>query len=143
MTSYIIAGVKADNENVFMQRVGELLERNNLLDQLTEGIVLTAYINDPEKCLAKVSQRNKSWNITKLNGCEIDSDNRIRVKYDYSKECWFKSEEDAEKGSKGWGVYTSDEQKETYPVKGIYCGSSSDTFNKEQASEYGIELEVL
>ena len=27
MTSYIIAGVKADNEEVFMQRVGELLER--------------------------------------------------------------------------------------------------------------------
>jgi len=38
MTSYIVTGVKADDEAVFMQRVGELLERKGLLEFLTDGV---------------------------------------------------------------------------------------------------------
>ena len=143
MTEYIVAGVKADDEQVFLKRVAELMERHNLLEQLTEGIVLNAKVVDEKKAMATLSQKNKSHNITEILGCEVDSDNRIRLKYRYTREAWFKTEEDAKKAADGWGVYTSDREKDEYHVQGKLASTSSDVFDRTEADKYGVDYELL
>ena len=114
MTSYIVAGVKADDEKVFMQRVGEILERNNLLDQLAEGVPVSATIVDEAEFLEWLQNQNKNkHNIeVKENGISLCADGRVQVGYKYTITRYYKTQEDADK--KNWECI--DHPSEDYPI---------------------------
>ena len=100
MTSYIIAGVKADDEQVFLQRVGELLERNDLLDQLTEGVAVSAVIVDEAAfldALQKQYKDHKNIEITNSN-ITINRDGNLELGgIAYDRTLWYATEEAAAK----------------------------------------------
>ena len=95
ITEYVVAGVKADNEKVFMQRVGEMLERKGLLDMLTDGVPTDVRIVDEEALIASIKKRNKEHNNIKPTKAYIDDDFRVKVEYKYTRTYWYSTEEKA------------------------------------------------
>ena len=85
MTEYIIAGVKADDEKVFMQRIGEMLAKKELLGLLTEGVPTMVRITDAGEVLKYLLNSDSSCAKSAcevLNVC-INDDFKINVKYKY------------------------------------------------------------
>lgn len=112
-TSYIIAGVKADDEQVFLQRVGELLERNDLLDQLTEGVAVSAVIVDEAAFLDALQKQYKErLNIEITNpNLTIDREGRVELgAMSYDRTYWYATEEAAAKAEYRDGYGYKDEK---------------------------------
>lgn len=140
ITEYVVAGVKADNEKVFMQRVGELLERKNLLDFLTEGVPIMVRIFDADELLKHVISLGggSCSKACEILGAEIDSDFNIRINFRYLYESyWFKTTEDRDSWEKdAWsfnnkGGQKSKEMSEEFSVSGVrystnYCSVQKD-----------------
>ena len=119
MTSYIIAGVKADDEQVFLQRVGELLERNDLLDQLTEGVAVSATIVDEAAFIDALQKQYKErLNIEITNpNITIDRDGRLELGgMSYDRTYWYATEEAAAKAEYRDGYGSKDEK---HPFSGL------------------------
>ena len=119
MTSYIIAGVKADDEQVFLQRVGELLERNDLLDQLTEGVAVSAVIVDEAAFLNALQKQYKErLNIEITNpNIAIDREGRLELGgMSYDRTYWYATEEAAKKAEYRDGYGSKDEN---HPFPGL------------------------
>ena len=98
MTSYIVAGVKADNEAVFMQRVGELLEKKGLLEFLTDGVPVGVRITDKEELFKAFANRlNKKDTLVEILDVKVDENFSIQVNYKYVYDSkFFKTMEDKE-----------------------------------------------
>lgn len=110
ITEYVVAGVKADNEKVFTQRVGEMLERKGLLDMLTDGVPVDARIVDEEALIASIQKRNKEHNNIRPTKVYIDDDFRVKVEYKYTRTYWYSTEEKAEK--QDWNNRRSSQDEE-------------------------------
>lgn len=110
ITEYVVAGVKADNEKVFMQRVGEMLERKGLLDMLTDGVPVGARIVDEEALIASIQKRNKEHNNIRPTKVYIDDDFRVKAEYKYTRTYWYSTEEKAEK--QDWNNRRSSQDEE-------------------------------
>ena len=122
MTSYIIAGVKADNENVFMQRVGELLEKKDLLEFLTDGVPTMVRIIDQDELIAAIQSKNKGRRVQEIKEVLINQDFRIAVNYKYAYTRWYRTQEDADRQ-----YYDNRNSKnEEYPIEGEGFGSTSE-----------------
>jgi hypothetical protein len=97
MTSYIVAGVKADNEAVFMQRIGELLEKKCLLEFLTDGVPVGVRITDKEELFKAFAEELGKKNLVEVLNVKISDDFSVQVLYKYVYETrFFKTMEDKE-----------------------------------------------
>ena len=119
-TSYILAGVKAEDEQVFMQRVGELLERNGLIDLFANGVPVSAVVVDEAAFLEDVAKKNKSYHnpsIKEDSTISISGNGSMSLDIRYTRTLYYKTEEAAAKGgySDGWGSPNDD-----HPFPGEY-----------------------
>ena len=149
MTEYIIAGVKADDENVFMKRVGEMLEKKELLGLLTDGVPTMVRITDAGELLKYILNLDSSC---AKKACEIKrvyiNDNfRIIVEYKYlSNTYWFKTMEDKESWEKdSWrynnsGKEKSNEMTDEFTIAGH---NYSSTIVEVPVNTSGIEVHII
>ena len=122
MTEYIVAGVKANDEKVFIQRVGELLEKKDLLEFLTDGVPTMVRITDPDELIAAIQSKNKDRRVQEIKEVLINSDFQIVVNYKYVRTCWYRTQEDADKH-----YYENRSSKsEDYPIEGETFNSTSE-----------------
>lgn len=132
MTSYIVAGVKADNEETFMKRVGELLERKGLLELLTDGVPVDARIVNSELVMKRIMQSNKSALNIQIDKLRFD-EFRVEVTFNYDKKVYYSSEEKAAEHS--YNDYSSSAD-EKHKIEGTYPCSSSMRLTEDD----GIEI---
>ena len=150
MTEYIIAGVKADDEKVFMQRVGEMLERKELLGLLTDGVPTMVRITDADELLKYIlgldsSCAKKACEIKKVY---INDNFQIIVEYKYlSNTYWFKTMEDKDSWEKdSWkfnnttGKEKSNEMTDEFTIAGY---SYSTTTIEVSTNASGIEVHII
>jgi hypothetical protein len=122
MTEYIVAGVKANDEKVFIQRVGELLEKKGLLEFLTDGVPTMIRIVDKDELIAAIQSKNKDRRVQEIKEVSINSDFRIVVNYKYARTYWYRTQEEADKH-----YYENRSSKnEDYPIEGEDFGSTSE-----------------
>ena len=149
MTEYIIAGVKADDEKVFMQRVGEMLEKKELLGLLTDGVPTMVRITDADELLKYLLNLDSSC---AKKACEIKkvfiNDNfRIVVEFKYlNNTYWFKSMEDKDSWEKDYWRYNnsgkekSDKMTDEFTIAGH---SYSTTTIEVSVDTIGIEVHII
>jgi hypothetical protein len=149
MTEYIITGVKTDDEKVFMQRVGEMLERKELLGLLTEGVPTMVRITDADELLKYILGLDHSY---AKKACEIKkvyiNDNfRIVVEYKYlNNTYWFKTMEDKDSWEKDYWRYNnsgkekSDKMTDEFTIAGH---SYSSTTVEVPVNTIGIEVHII
>jgi len=149
MTEYIIAGVKADDENVFMKRVGEMLEKKELLGLLTDGVPTMVRITDAGELLKYLLNLDSSC---AKKACEIKrvyiNDNfRIIVEYKYlSNTYWFKTMEDKESWEKdSWRYNNSGKEKSNEMTDEFTIAGHSYSTNTIEvpADTIGIEVHII
>lgn len=131
MTSYIVAGVKADDEAVFMQRVGELLERKGLLEYLTDGVPVDATIKNKELVMKKIMQNTKNALNVQIDKIYFD-DFQVRISYSYDKPVYYSTQEKADEHS--YNDYSSSKD-EKHQIEGTYPSSSSINVNEKDGVE--------
>ena len=150
MTEYIIAGVKANDEKVFMQRVGEILEKMGLLEILTEGVPTMVRITDADELLKYLISLNNSYakKACEIEKVYINEDFRIIVEYKYlSNTYWFKTMEDKESWEKDYwkfnntaGKEKSNEMNDEFTIAGH---SYSSTTIEIPVNTSGIEVHII
>lgn len=150
MTEYIIAGVKANDEETFMKRIGEMLEKKGLLEMLTEGVPTMVRITDSEELLKYLLSLDSSC---AKKACEIKrifiNDNfRIVVEYKYlNSTYWFKTMEDKEfweKDSWKFNNTTGKEKSNEMTDEFTIAGHSYSTNTIEvPADTTGIEVHII
>ena len=128
MTEYIIAGVKADDEKVFMKRVGEMLEQKGLLEYLTDGVPVMIRITDPDELLKSILSSNQSYTKSAVEAlsAKINSDFCVEINFRYVYETfWFKTMEDKDLWEKdSWnfnnksGKEKSKDMTDEFPIEG-------------------------
>lgn len=106
-TSYILAGVKAEDEQVFMQRVGELLERNDLIDLFANGVPVSAVVVDEAAFLEDVAKKNNRYHnpsIKEGSTISISGNGSMSLYIKYTRTLYYKTEEAAARCgySDGW-----------------------------------------
>lgn len=150
MTEYIIAGVKANDEKVFMNRIGEMLEKKELLEMLTEGVPTMVRITDADELLKYLLGLNSSYtkNACEIKKVYINEDFRIIVEYKYlNNTYWFKTMEDKEFWEKdSWkfnntaGKEKSNEMTDEFTIAGH---SYSTNTIEVPANTIGIEVHII
>lgn len=132
MTEYIVAGVKADDEKVFMKRIGEILERNaRMLEMLTEGVPVDVRIVDEEALIASIQKRNKEQNNIMPTEVCIDDDFRVRATYKYTRTYWYSDEQKAAK--RDWNDRRSSKDDE-------HQFSAEEVSSSSQCDVDGVEI---
>ena len=122
MTEYIVAGVKANDEKVFIQRVGELLEKKGLLELLTDGVPTMIRVVDQDELIAAIQSKNKDRRVQEIKEVTINQDFQIVVNYKYARTRWYRTQEEADKH-----YYENRNSKsEDYPIEGEDFGSTSE-----------------
>ena len=122
-TSYIISGVKADNEEVFMQRIGILLERNDLLEVFSNGVPVSAVIVDEAAFLEYIQSNHKNWNNIEFSGeIEINSSGKVKQYVKFTITNYYRTEEGAKKND--WHERSS-KQDDEHPYPGEDSNSDS------------------
>lgn len=149
MTEYIITGVKADDEKVFMQRVGEMLEKKELLGLLTEGVPTMVRITDDDELLKYLLNLDNSYakKACEIKKVYIDDNFKIMVEYKYlNNTYWFKSMEDKDSWEKDYWRYNnsgkekSDKMTDEFTIAGH---SYSTTTIEVPANTSGIEVHII
>jgi len=135
MTSYIVAGVKADNEAVFMQRVGELLEKKNLLEFLTDGVPVGVRITDKDELFKALAKETEKKNLVEVLDVKISDDFSVQVLYKYVYETrFFKTMEDKESwesNSYGFKGEKSEKLEGEFAIEGKKYSSSWYTISRD------------
>ncbi len=150
MTEYIIAGVKANDEKVFMNRIGEILEKKELLEMLTEGVPTMVRITDADELLKYLLSLDNSCakKACEIKKVYINENFRIIVEYKYlSNTYWFKTMEDKESWEKdSWkfnntaGKEKSNEMKDEFTIAGHSYSSNT---VEVPANTIGIEVHII
>ena len=122
MTEYIVAGVKANDEKVFIQRVGELLEKKDLLELLTDGVPTMIRVVDQDELIAAIQSKNKDLRVQEIKEVTINPDFHIVVNYKYARTHWYRTQEEADKHY----CENRNSKSEDYPIEGEDFGSTSE-----------------
>ena len=129
----VIRGLIAEDQELFLNRLGIIIDRSSreLLEQLAEGIIISARITDVEAAKAWIADRNKSnnWTITEILSVEPTSDpNEVRINYKYVRPSkWFATEEKADRYSRGYSEDGVSQMDEEHQYEGKYSSTSNDT----------------
>ena len=150
MTEYIVAGVRANDEGTFMNRIGEMLEKKGLLEMLTEGVPTMVRITDADELLKYILGLDNGYakKACEIKKVYINEDFKIVVEYKYlSNTFWFKTMEDKEAWEKdSWrfnnttGKEKSNEMKDEFTIAGH---SYSSTTIEVPANTIGIEVHII
>lgn len=150
MTEYIIAGVKANDEKTFMNRIGEMLEKKNLLEMLTEGVPTMVRITDSDELLKFILNLDSSSakKATEIKKVFINEDFKIIVEYKYlNNTYWFKTTEDKDFWEKDcWkfnntaGKEKNNEMTDEFTIAGH---SYSTNTIEIPANTTGIEVHII
>jgi len=149
MTEYIIAGVKANDEKVFMNRVGEMLEKKGLLEMLTDGVPTMVRITDSDELLKFILNLDSSCakRACEIKKVYINENFRIVVEYKYlNNTYWFKTMDDKESWEKdSWrfnnsGGEKSEKMTDEFTIAGH---SYSSTTVEVPVNTTGIEVHII
>lgn len=142
----VIRGLIAEDQELFLNRLGLIIERSSreLLEQLADGIIISARVTDVEAAKAWLTSQNRSnnWVITEVFSVEPTSDpNCVRINYKYVRPSkWFATKEKADRYSRGYSEDGVNEKDEEHQYEGNYCSTSSDTCRIDKE---WIEVEKL
>lgn len=129
----VIRGLIAENQELFLNRLGVIIDRSSreLLEQLAEGIIISAHITDEKAAKAWITDQNKGngWTITEIISVEPTSDsNNVRINYKYTRPSkWFTTEEKANSYSRGYSEDGVNKMDEEHQYEGKYSSTSNDT----------------
>lgn len=127
----VIRGLIAEDQELFLNRLGIIIDRSSreLLEQLADGIIISARITDTEAAKAWIVDRNKGWTITEIISVEPTSDsNNVRINYRYTRPSkWFTTQEKADRYSHGYSEDGVNEMDEEHQYEGKYSSTSNDT----------------
>lgn len=147
ISQLVLRGLLAEDENLFLDRLATIIDRGrqNVLQQLAEGVIMGVSITDNNAAILYLSDRNKGngWTITEITGVEPTSDgDSVRISYKYSgKVRWFSNQEDADRYSRGYSSNNSvEEMDEVHQFKGQYNSSSSDSIRIDKD---WLKVEIL
>ena len=149
MTEYIIAGVKANDEKVFMNRVGEMLEKKGLLEMLTDGVPTMVRITDSDELLKYILNLDSSCakRACEIKKVYINENFRIVVEYKYlNNTYWFKTMDDKESWEKdSWrfnnsGGEKSEKMTDEFTIAGH---NYSSTTVEVPVNTTGIEVHII
>lgn len=150
MTEYIIAGVKANDEKTFMNRIGEMLEKKNLLEMLTEGVPTMVRITDADELLKYLLGLDNSYakKATEIKKVFINEDFKIIVEYKYlNNTYWFKTVEDRDLWEKDYWKFnnTSGKEKNNEMTDEFTIAGHSYSTNTIEipANTTGIEVHII
>jgi hypothetical protein len=134
ISQLVLRGLMAEDEKLFLDRLAVIIDRGrqDVLQQLAEGVVTGVSIIDNDAAILWLNDRNKSngWTITEITNVEPTSDgDSVRISYKYtSKVRWFSNQEDADRYSRGYSSNNSTEEMDKeHQFKGQYHSSSSDS----------------
>lgn len=142
----VLRGLLAENQELFLNRLGLIIDRSNreLLEQLAEGIIISAHITDIEAARTWLTNQNRSnnWIITEILSVEPTSDpDCVRINYKYMRPSkWFATKEKADRYSRGYSEDGVNELDEEHQYEGSYCSTSNDTCRIDKD---WLEIEVL
>ena len=129
----VLRGLIAEDQELFLNRLGLIIDRSSreMLEQLAEGIIISARITDVEAAKAWIAGQNRgnNWTITEIVSVEPTSDPRcVRVNYKYTRQSkWFATKEKADRYSCGYSEDGVNEMDEQHQYEGKYSSTSSDT----------------
>lgn len=103
ITRYVVAGVKADNEEMFMARVCELIEKKDLLKILTEGVPANVKLVDSEPVLKYIKEHTCAKTPSSITSLTIDNDFNVMCVFTHERTRWYDTKEHAEEMS--WEGY--------------------------------------
>jgi len=96
ITKYVVAGVKADNEEMFVARVCELIEKKDLLKILTEGVPTNVKLVDPEPVLKYIKEHTTCKTPLTITSLSIDNDFNVLCVFTHERTRWYDTKEHAE-----------------------------------------------
>ena len=129
----VIRGLIAEDQELFLNRLGLIIDRSSreLLEQLAEGIIISARITDMEAAKAWITDRNKgnNWTITEILSVEPTSDPKdVRINYRYVRPSkWFTTQERADRYSRGYSEDGVNEMDEEHQYEGKYSSTSNNS----------------
>lgn len=129
----VIRGLLAEDQELFLNRLGVIIDRSSreLLEQLADGIIISARITDMEAAKAWITDRNKgnNWIIDEILSVEPTSDsNNVRINYRYTRPSkWFTTEKEADRYSRGYSEDGVSQKDEEHQYEGKYSSTSNDT----------------
>lgn len=142
----VIRGLIAEDQELFLNRLGIIIDRSSreLLEQLADGIIISARITDAEAAKAWITSQNRgnNWTITEIISVEPTSDpNCVRINYRYKRPSkWFATEEKADRYSRGYSEDGVNEMDEQHQYEGSYSSTSNDTCRVDKE---WLEIEKL
>lgn len=129
----VLRGLIAEDQELFLNRLGIIIDRSNreLLEQLADGIIVSAHVTDVEAAKAWIAERNKSnnWTITEITSVEPISDpTSVRINYRYTRPSkWFTTQEKANRYSCGYSEDGVAQMDEEHQYEGKYSSTSNDS----------------
>ena len=142
----VIRGLIAEDQELFLNRLGIIIDRSSreLLEQLAEGIIISARITDAEAAKAWIASQNRgnNWTITEIVSVEPTSDpNCVRINYRYIRPSkWFTTQEKADRYSRGYSEEGVNEMDEEHQYEGKYSSTSNDSCRVDKE---WLEIEKL
>ena len=142
----VLRGLIAEDQELFLNRLGLIIDRSSreLLEQLAEGIIVSARITDVEAAKEWIASQNRgnNWIIVEILSVEPTSDpNCVRINYKYTRPSkWFATKEKADRYSRGYSEDGVAEMDEEHQYEGSYCSTSGDTCRVDKD---WIEVEKL
>lgn len=146
ISQLVLRGLLAEDEKLFLDRLAMIIDRGrqDVLEQLADGVVIDATINDGKAALEYLTNRNSrnGWTILEITGISFTNDpDRVSVQYKYANSPkWFSTQEKADRYSRGYSEDGVKEMDEEHQFKGVYTSSSSDSVS---ISEKWLDVEVL
>lgn len=129
----VLRGLIAEDQELFLNRLSIIIDRSSreLLEQLADGIIISAHVTDEDAAKAWIMKQNKSnnWTITEILSVEPISDpDCVRINYRYTRSSkWFTTEEKADRYSRGYSEDGVSQMDEEHQYEGKYSSTSSDT----------------
>ena len=142
----VIRGLIAEDQELFLNRLALIVDRSSreLLEQLADGIIISARVTDVEAAKAWIMDRNKGnkWTIDEILSVEPVSDpDCVRINYRYTRPSkWFTTEEKADRYSRGYSEDGVAQMDEEHQFEGKYSSTSNDTCRVDKE---WIEVEKL
>ena len=129
----VLRGLIAEDQELFLNRLGIIIDRSSreLLEQLADGIIISARVIDEDAAKTWIASQNRSnnWIITEIISVEPVSDpNCVRINYRYTRPSkWFATEEKADRYSRGYSEDGVAQMDEEHQYEGKYSSTSNDT----------------
>lgn len=140
----VLQGLLAEDKTLFLERLSIIISRNSseMLEQLAEGVLISAQITDMEAAKSWLHEHNKEWDITEITSVEVGKDPNcvcLRYKYQRLNSKWFATEEKANRYKRGYSEDGVSQRDVEHPYEARYESSSSDSVRWEDKTWLKVE----